>query len=73
MRAFSLATDMTTTTHDTAWDAHCARMQRGVYGPRERIKKVRAFVAKYGVLLASGTIAVPLITYFAYWKITSIL
>lgn len=67
------ATDMTTTTHDTAWEAHCARMQQHVYGPQERIKKVRAFVAKYGVLLASSTIAVPLITYFAYWKITSIL
>lgn len=48
-------------------------MQRGVYGPRDRIKKLRAFVAKYGVLLAACTIAVPLVTYFAYWKITSIL
>lgn len=48
-------------------------MQRGVYGPQERIKKLRAFVSKYGVLLAACTIAVPLVTYFAYWKITSIL
>ncbi len=68
-----MVTDMTTTTHDTAWEAHCARMLRGVYGPQGRIKKVRAFVSKYGVLLASSTIAVPLVTYFAYWKITSIL
>lgn len=48
-------------------------MQRGVYGPQERIKKLRAFVSKYGVLLAACTIAVPLVTYFAYWKITSLL
>ena len=48
-------------------------MQRHVYGPQERIKKLRAFVAKYGVLLAAGTIAVPLVTYFAYWKINSLL
>lgn len=48
-------------------------MQRGVYGPQDRIKKLRAFVSKYGVLLAACTIAVPLVTYFAYWKITSIL
>ena len=54
-----MPTDMTTTTHDTAWEAHCARMQRGVYGPQERIKKLRAFVSKYGVLLASSFIAVP--------------
>lgn len=48
-------------------------MQQHVYGPQDRIKKMRAFVSKYGVLLASCTIAVPLVTYFAYWKITSIL
>lgn len=48
-------------------------MQRGVYGPQDRIKKLRAFVSRYGVLLAACTIAVPLVTYFAYWKITSIL
>lgn len=67
------ATDMTTTTHDTAWEGHCARMQRGVYGPRERIKKVRAFVTKYGILLASSFIAVPLVIAFTYWKFTSLL
>lgn len=33
-----MATDMTTTTHDTAWEGHCARMQRGVYGLREFMK-----------------------------------
>ncbi len=64
-----MATDMTTTTHDTAWEAHCARMQRHVYGPRKRLGIVR----KYGILLAACTIAVPLVTYFAYWKITSFL
>lgn len=60
-----MPTDMTPTTHDTAWEAHCARMQRGVYGPQER--------SKYGVLLASSLIAIPLVTAFAYWKITSLL
>lgn len=68
-----MATDMTTTTHDTAREAHCARMQRGVYGPQERIKKLRAFVSKYGILLASSFIAIPLVTAFAYWKINSLL
>ena len=68
-----MATDMTITTHDTAWEAHCARMQRGVYGPQERIKKLRAFVSKYGILLASSLIAIPLVTAFAYWKINSLL
>lgn len=71
--AFFMPTDMTTTTHDTAWEAHCARMQRGVYGPQERIKKLRTFVSKYGVLLASSFIAVPLVIAFAYWKFTSLL
>lgn len=68
-----MATDMTTTTHDTAWEAHCARMQRGVYGPQDRIKKLRAFVSKNGILLASSFIAIPLVTAFAYWKINSLL
>ena len=48
-------------------------MQRGVYGPQERFKKLRTFVSKYGILLASSLIAIPLVTAFAYWKFTSLL
>lgn len=48
-------------------------MQRGVYGPQDRIKKLRTFVSKYGILLASSFIAVPLVIAFAYWKFSSLL